>query len=53
MNEISVVVPVYNESANLPANLLRMAEALRLTGKSFEIIAVDDGSTDDTAETAG
>jgi dolichol-phosphate mannosyltransferase len=50
MNEISVVVPVYNESANLPANLLRMAEALRLTGKSFEIIAVDDGSTDDTAQ---
>jgi glycosyltransferase involved in cell wall biosynthesis len=50
MNEISVVVPVYNESANLPANLLRMADALRLTGKSFEIIAVDDGSTDDTAD---
>lgn len=50
MIEISVVVPVYNESANLPQNLLRMAKALAATGKEFEIIPVDDGSVDDTAE---
>jgi len=50
MNEISVVVPVYNESDNIPCNLQRMADALRITGRKFEIIAVDDGSTDDTAQ---
>jgi glycosyltransferase involved in cell wall biosynthesis len=50
MIEISVIVPAYNESANIPRNLERMAAALTITGKSFEVIAVDDGSTDDTAE---
>jgi dolichol-phosphate mannosyltransferase len=46
--DISVVVPMYNESANIPGNLERMQAALRLTGTRFEIIPVDDGSTDDT-----
>ncbi len=46
--DISVVVPMYNESANIPLNLERMQAALRLTGARFEIIPVDDGSTDDT-----
>lgn len=50
MIEISVVVPSYNEAANIPQNLERMAAALTITGQSFEIIAVDDGSTDDTAD---
>jgi glycosyltransferase involved in cell wall biosynthesis len=50
MIEISVIVPVYNEAANIPQNLVRMAAALTETGREFEIIAVDDGSTDDTAE---
>jgi dolichol-phosphate mannosyltransferase len=48
--DISVVVPMYNESANVPANLRLMQEALRLTGARFEIIPVDDGSTDDTMD---
>jgi glycosyltransferase involved in cell wall biosynthesis len=50
MIEISAVVPVFNESANIPVNLLRMAGALQITGKEFEIVVVDDGSTDDSAE---
>ncbi len=49
MTEISVVVPVFNESENLPRNLLRMVAALGVTGKEFEILPVDDGSRDDTA----
>jgi dolichol-phosphate mannosyltransferase len=49
MIEISAVVPVFNESENIPNNLLRMAAALSITGKTFEILPVDDGSTDDTA----
>jgi dolichol-phosphate mannosyltransferase len=47
--DISVIVPMYNESANIPVNIERMQAALRLTGASYEIIPVDDGSTDDTA----
>ena len=46
--EISVVVPMFNEAANLPGNILSIADALKLTGASFEIIPVDDGSLDDT-----
>lgn len=50
MTEISVIVPLYNESANIPGNLEKMAAALSITGQSFEIILVDDGSTDDTVD---
>ncbi|MCK5126377.1 MAG: glycosyltransferase [candidate division Zixibacteria bacterium] len=45
---ISVVVPMFNEAANLPGNIERIKSALKLTGQSFEIIPVDDGSSDDT-----
>lgn len=48
MVDISVIVPMYNEAANLPRNLLRIRDALKLTGASFEIVPVDDGSRDDT-----
>ncbi len=47
--DISVIVPVYNESAVLPLLIKKTVEAIRPTGRSFEIIIVDDGSTDDTA----
>jgi dolichol-phosphate mannosyltransferase len=50
MTEISVIVPVFNETENIPANPVRMASALSATGQDFEIIIVDDGSTDDTAD---
>ncbi len=46
--DISVVVPMYNEADNLPGTLLRIAETLEPLGQSFEIVAVDDGSSDDT-----
>ncbi|MEZ5359952.1 MAG: glycosyltransferase [Candidatus Zixiibacteriota bacterium] len=46
--DISVVVPMYNEADNLPGNLTRIKDALRLTGATFEIIPVNDGSVDDT-----
>ena len=44
--EISVVVPVYNEEKNLPVLIPELSEVLRSTGKSREMIFVDDGSTD-------
>ncbi len=44
--ELSLVVPVYNESATLEALVAECAEVLDPLGTSWEIIFVDDGSTD-------
>lgn len=44
---VSIVVPAYNELENLPG-LLDTLEVLR-DDKRFEILVVDNGSTDDTA----
>jgi glycosyltransferase involved in cell wall biosynthesis len=46
--EISVIVPMYNEAANLPGNIEKIKNALRITEVPFEIVPVDDGSSDDT-----
>lgn len=45
---ISVVVPVYEEAANLRAFLSSVTTELTKTGCRFELIIVDDGSPDDT-----
>jgi glycosyltransferase involved in cell wall biosynthesis len=45
---LSLVVPAYNEQENIQPLLARVDVALRQTGQSFEVILVDDGSTDDT-----
>lgn len=44
--ELSVVIPVYNEAANLSELIDRCLAACRTTGRGFEIILVDDGSQD-------
>ena len=43
---ISVIIPIYNEEENLPILIPLLDEALKSLGKLFEIIFVDDGSTD-------
>jgi undecaprenyl-phosphate 4-deoxy-4-formamido-L-arabinose transferase len=43
---VSVVVPVYNEEAVLPALFARLYPALDALGESYEIIYVNDGSSD-------
>ncbi len=48
--DISVVLPIYNESENLLPLFDEIAAALAPTGKQFEIIAVDDGSRDGSQE---
>jgi undecaprenyl-phosphate 4-deoxy-4-formamido-L-arabinose transferase len=48
--EISVVVPLYNEQANLPHLMERLSRVLKKTGRSYEIVLVDDGSQDQTPE---
>lgn len=45
---LSVVVPAYNEARRLPANLQKIMEFLRQQSYTYEVIVVDDGSTDDT-----
>ncbi len=44
--DISVVLPVYNESGNLDPLHEELNEVLEELGRSYEIIYVDDGSTD-------
>jgi len=45
---ISCVLPAYNESASLPALLTQLSQELAQHGEDWEIIVVNDGSTDDT-----
>ncbi len=45
---VSVVVPVYNEEANVPDLARRLHAALAAIGRTYEIILVDDGSRDAT-----
>lgn len=53
MRSLSIVVPAYNEQARLPATLERIDQYLAQRGfEDAEIIVVDDGSTDCTAELA-
>ena len=48
--EVSVVVPVYNEEKNLPILVPRLAHVLEGIGCPYEMIFVDDGSTDRSRE---
>jgi len=45
---LSLIVPCYNEQENVPELLSRVECALAKIGRPFEVIAVDDGSTDQT-----
>src|SRR5262245_52874248 len=45
----SLVIPAYNEQENIPTLLERVEKSLSQTGKPFEVILIDDGSTDLTA----
>ncbi len=46
--ELSLVIPIRNESPNIDALYVETTEALERWGQSYEVIAVDDGSTDDS-----
>jgi glycosyltransferase involved in cell wall biosynthesis len=46
--QLSVILPIYNEAESLPHLLRELAPALETTGRTFEIICVDDGSQDNS-----
>jgi glycosyltransferase involved in cell wall biosynthesis len=49
-NSISVVVPIFNEKENIPILCDELFATLDMIDRNFEIIAVNDGSTDCSAE---
>jgi glycosyltransferase involved in cell wall biosynthesis len=48
--DVSVVLPVYNEAGHIRAEVDRIREGLDQSDLTYEVIAVDDGSTDDSAD---
>ena len=44
--DISIVIPLYNEEENVESLYAKLKAALEGTGREYEIIIVDDGSTD-------
>jgi glycosyltransferase involved in cell wall biosynthesis len=47
---LSVVIPAYNEAARLPDSLQKVLSYLETRDYTFEVIVVDDGSSDNTAD---
>ncbi len=45
---ISVVIPVYNEAANLPDLWTRLAAVMKQVARPWEVVFIDDGSSDDS-----
>jgi len=48
--DVTVVLPAYNEAGHVVAEIDRISAALKATDHSFEILVVDDGSTDGTGD---
>ncbi len=48
--DVTVVLPVYNEKGHLVEEIDRIRRALAASGKTFEILVVDDGSNDGSGE---
>jgi dolichol-phosphate mannosyltransferase len=52
-NTFAIVVPTLNEAGNIDKILTALTDALRETEYDYEIVVVDDGSTDGTVERVG
>jgi len=50
--DLSVIMPGLNEEANVERAVLRVIEGLEKVADTFEVIVIDDGSTDRTGEIA-
>lgn len=49
---LTVVIPAFNEAAHVASQVEKLDSVMRTSGWAYEIIVVDDGSTDGTAEAA-
>jgi glycosyltransferase involved in cell wall biosynthesis len=47
---VSIIVPVYNEEGAIASTLAAIESTMRQTGRAFEVLVVDDGSSDGTAQ---
>jgi len=50
--DVAIVVPAYNEERGIGPTITRLRSAMEDSGFTYEIVVVDDGSTDATAERA-
>ncbi|OAT21630.1 undecaprenyl-phosphate 4-deoxy-4-formamido-L-arabinose transferase [Proteus myxofaciens] len=50
INKVSVVIPVYNEEESLPILLERTIKSCKQLEQEYELILVDDGSSDNSAK---
>ena len=48
--DVTVVLPCYNERDHVELEIKRIRAALEAAGLSFEVLCIDDGSTDGTRE---
>ncbi|HEB02895.1 MAG TPA: glycosyltransferase [Nitrospirae bacterium] len=51
--DATVILPAYNEEEGLPLSLKALEDVLAGEDSSYEIMVVDDGSSDGTADVAG
>lgn len=51
--DLSVIVPAYNEAGRITPSLEKILAYLRQQSYTWELIVVDDGSRDDTAQVVG
>jgi glycosyltransferase involved in cell wall biosynthesis len=49
---VTIVIPAYNEAAHVAEQVRAVEKVMQASGWEFEILVVDDGSKDDTAEQA-
>lgn len=50
INELSVFIPAYNEEENIEKTVFRVVETLEEVAEKWEVIVINDGSTDKTSE---
>ncbi len=53
ISELSVFFPAYNEETNIKNTVLKAKKVLQKVAENWEIIIIDDGSTDRTGQIAG